>query len=216
MSLPKMTDLYLLKDKGDKAILTEVDCVEKCVLYQKDDHKHYVTYADICNAVTQRLYDYDFYFNNLVAGPPNSPQYTEALGKLTDIFSPNLTKFEIQENGVILFTGTSRDEAIGFFTTVASLFFQGYTAHSSLNVRVRPILDSYSCQASTQSQLTQFANFGVLVADAGVYNLTWAYENGVWRIKTYVFNDRLTYVLPDVTLSPTQNAPDADVSKTCQ
>lgn len=217
--LPKLTDIYKLRVTNNNTSLSKAKCIKNnkpCV--------YYVTYADIVDAITQRFYDYDFYFNNLVATSNNtsSSDYADALAGLTDLLSPNLTSFQIQTNGATVFSTTNRTDAIGFFKFVAADIFQGYSAHNTTNIRVRPIFDSSSCQASTQSQLIQFANLihGTppapgFVVDAGTYNMTWAYENGVWRIKTYIYNDRLSYNVETPYLTPTPYTPNPNVSNSC-
>ncbi len=219
--LPRLTDIYKLKVRETYSILSQVSCVKD----KKKCDVHYVDYSDIVTAITQRFYDYDYYFNNLVATSNNqsSAAYLQALAGLTDTLSPNLTSFTIQTNGVNAFPpATNRAGGLAFLQYVAADVFQGYSAHNTTNIRVRPIFDSETCQASSQSQLIQYAflNPGgspppAFVGDVGTYNFTWAYENGVWRIKTYLYNDRLSYTIPSPFLAPTLYAPNTDVSNTC-
>jgi hypothetical protein len=222
-NLPKLYDRYYLRINDD----TEAKLLKKRPSSKQDkcNEVHKVSYADLDTAFTQRFYDYHFFFGNFVAtDPANIVAYNEALDRLLDVFSPNLTAFVVKTNGIVNFAFDNREGARTFFTTVvnpAGIPFAGFTSHNALNIRNRPIFNSSSCQGSSQAHLSQWSLFNLPPAgfnhinDIGEYNLTWSFENGIWRIKTYVFNDRLSYILPNVFLQVTPYIPSDNVANNC-
>ena len=228
---PKMTDIYYVAEYEEKH---HKYCVSRSILEKGGPNFNVkktfcdaksvdeIKYADLATAVTQRHYDYHEYFMTYIATDPNDiPAYNAALDQLLDVFSPNLTEFTVKTNGTQNVSFSNRDGARTFFTAISnaspSTAFAGYTQHNALNVRVRPIFNSFSCQAATTSHLFQFIKFNVLgfAVDSGEYNITWVLEKGVWRIKTWIFNDRLTYPITPI-IAPPEYQPPQPIQTSCK
>lgn len=59
------------------------------------------------------------------------------------------------------------------------------------------------------------AQVPIFAQDIGDYNITWVFEDGLFRIKTWIFDDRETNsIIPDI-LSPTPYQPSADIPTSC-
>ena len=232
---PRMTDKYYIGiyNDGTSKLIKGKHCEskEKIIKSFSDAKVAYkIRDSDIVTTVTQRFYDYHYLFINFIAtDPTNVPAYNTALANLLTVFSDNLSTFTVQTNGVTNFQGIGKAGATTFFTSVINAnnsVFHGYTQHNALNVRVRPIFDSNTCQAGTQAHLRQTALFllppapgGSLtnIDDSGDYNFTWAYENQIWKIKSWLYNDKFTFIIPtaQVTLQPTPYQPSPDVPEFC-
>ena len=232
---PRMSDKYYIgiyRDGSSKLVKYE-DCESKKEVLCNFHHAkiaHKIRDADLVTAVTQRFYDYHYLFINFIAtDPTNVAAYNAALANLLTVFSDNLSTFTVQTNGVTSFEGIGKAGATTFFTSVSNAnnsVFHGYTQHNALNVRVRPIFDSKTCQAGSQAHLRQTALFllppapgGSLtnIDDSGDYNFTWVYENQIWKIKSWLYNDKFTFIVPaaDVILQPTPYQPSPDVPEVC-
>lgn len=220
---PNMTDKYILYVRCDG---TRV--LEKFSPNQKPGDKDFIlNFADISNAVTQRMSDYHFYFGNLCAtNPSDVPAVTAATAQLMDVFSKNMTLFNVTNSTtpIVSFTTDVWKQTSGFFQYVASSFFQGYSQHNALNVRINPIFDCTTSQAAIQCHLIQNSRFidnpptspVKYIADFGEYNIKWAYESdNVWRIVSWQFNDRFSVNQPTPYLLATPYVPSQNVSNTC-
>lgn len=125
------------------------------------------------------------------------------------LFSPNLTSFIIKTNDAIQYS--------------AMVPFAGFSYHNTLNIRTDPIFDSHSCQAGTQARSVQWSRFGMVgtggitfsdIVDVGEYHFTWSFEDNTWKIKTYEYNDRMSYYTDDF-LSAVPYLLSANVPKSC-
>ena len=213
---PKITDKFHLVSlcNGQTLLLKgpNKNSIACAIPYYKSIDK--ITYADLTNSITQRMYDYHFYFENFInTSTTNSTALQQALANLMDLFSNDLTSFIVNSNGTPVASFTSKAEVQTFFTFLQANVFQGFTLHTAPNVRVRPICNSAIAQASMSSGEVDYSGLNLgsgsnFYTSIGYYNFTWRYEHdGVWRIVTWTIDNRLQYIQPTATLTPTSFRP---------
>lgn len=221
--IPKLTDQFEIitfKD-GSSVIVKKVNgCVE--LKFKNTCSVGTIRFSDLVTVITQRAYDYHFYFGNFVStDPSNTTAYNNALNQLMDLFSQKLTLYEVTSNGAIEpipgnpFTTWDQVRQFQKFIT-SGIYFNGWTLHNMPNVRVRPILNNTAAQASSQTHLLEYDYTTIPGAQdtfqAANYNFTWAYEDGVWRIVTFYIDTRLIVNLTSLTTqAPAQYLPAKNV-----
>jgi len=174
-----------------------------------------VSYADLTNSITQRVYDYQFAFENFIqTSTSDTAAYQQALANLGDVFSNDLTLYVINgPNGQPLFPALNNKAAVVGFQETLHGIFQGFTLHTAPNVRVRPICNSTTSQASSGSAEVDYSliNKGAGAQDyldTGYYNFTWKYEaDNVWRIVTWSILNKLDTLIPPATVTPVPFVP---------
>lgn len=183
-----------------------------------------ITYADLSNSITQRVYDYQFYFENFIqTNSSDTAAYQAALNQLMDVFSDQLTLYQINESdGVtpVPFPGNINPAHDKAGVRVIQEFlhqyaFQGFTLHTAPNVRVRPICSSTVAQASSGAAEVDysFVNKSFPVnpldyIDTGYYNFTWRLEaDGVWRIVTWTILNKIDTVITPASGQPASYVP---------
>jgi hypothetical protein len=211
--VPKFNQKYRIKcyTNGQK----QLRCVDnKC---HKDG---VVSYTDIATAITQRVYDYQFYFANFIATASTNPGLFEtSLNQLMDVFSNDLTSYAIYgPDGQLVFPAlTTKAQVRDFQQNVLHNVFQGFTVHTAPNVRVRPICNSFVAQASSGSGEIDYSliNIGLgnqYTQSIGYYNFTWKLESdGVWRIVTWAIVNKIAFNIPQpLSTTPVANVPYPD------
>lgn len=217
--IPKLTDKYIIISYNDGTSLLikkskqcndELEC---CSVVKSGK----ISYADLTTGVTQRAYDYHFYFGNFIAtNTSNTIPYQLALAQLMDVFSKKLTSYIVANSGVVSYNFTTWDQVHAFQQEINGPYFMGWTSHNMPNVRVRPVLNSRTIQASCQSHLIEYSFVATITGPNYIngvsnYNFTWAYEDGVWRIITFYVDNRISLVLPTPYLLATPYVPAKNV-----
>lgn len=228
MSIPKppaITDkYYIIRFNDGTAELVKVTSKKDfCHSYGKITDQissiSKVSYADLTNSITQRVYDYQFFFENFIQTNTSDPvAYQQALDNLMDVFSDDLTLYAINgpNNQPIFPPLTNKPAVRAFQDTVLHNVFQGSTLHSAPNVRVRPICRSTISQASSGSGEVDYSliNKGagpLNYLDVGYYNFTWKYEaDNVWRIVTWQIINKIDTVITPATTTPVPFVPYPD------
>lgn len=169
-----------------------------------------VDYPKIVTSVTQRVFDYTYYFSqfaNTAKDPSNPTAFNNALDTLMSVFSRDMTLFAIYTNGEHLVPETTNwEETKQLFIYLYDTFFRGYTLHTAPSLRVIPLCNNTSAQAYTSSGQIDYSLLCLngncpqgnqYCTDIGYYTFTWRYEpDNVWRIMTWVVDNRIQYVDP--------------------
>lgn len=174
-----------------------------------------ISYADLVNAITQRVYDYQFYFEQFIqTNAANTVAYNAALAQLADVFSNDLTLYQINKpDGTPIFPPATTKAGVVAFQQLIHPVFQGFTLHTAPNVRVRPICSSTTAQASSGAAEVDYSliNKGagpLNYLDTGYYNFNWKLEaDGVWRIVTYTIINKIDTLIPPATTTPVPFVP---------
>lgn len=213
---PAITDKYLLIrfNDGTSELILATNKRNFCKQFksQRNDIQSIkkISYADLGNSVTQRVYDYQFYFENFIQTPTTDPAtYQQALANLMDLFSNNLYLYVIKgPDGSPIFPPATTKAQVQALQETLHGIFQGSTLHTAPNVRVRPICGNTSVQASTSSGEVDYSRINkgagpLEYLDVGFYNFTWAYEaDNVWRIVTWQIINKLDTVITPATTNP--------------
>lgn len=167
-------------------------------------------YADLANAISQRVYDYQFAFEQFIqTEASNVAAYQARLAALADIFSDDLDLYAINgpDDSPIFPPLTTKAAVVGFQEILHGIF-RGFTLHTAPNVRVRPICGSTVAQASSGVTLVDYSlldkGAGPLsYMDIAYYNFNWKYEaDNVWRIVNYRVMNKQDTLIPPSTLAP--------------
>lgn len=179
-------------------------------------------YAQIATSVTQRVYDYHFYFEQYIASDKvNDPEgWEEALDRLMTVFSQDLTVFQAINNFPV--EVNSWQAVRDLFVILYDVFFQGYTLHTAPNVRVIPLCKDNEVQVFVSSGQVDYSRINVnavpppqVVTDIGYYTFTLRYEpDNVWRFITWTVDNRVQYVDPPLNGAPPPYVPYIEDPKT--
>ena len=223
---PKLGDTFFMiryKD-GKSELRTNLSDKEVRHISRKHDVKEVIKtdYAQIVASVTQRVYDYHFYFEQFIASnkATDPDGWKKSLDRLMTVFSKDLTSFE----AINLFPGgtNSWSGVKDLYTTLYNVYFQGYTLHIAPNVRVIPLCKDKGVQVFVSTGQQDFSRINVnavpppqVVTDIGYYNFTMRYEaDGVWRFITWQVDNRVQYVDPPLNGSPVIFTPYEEDPKT--
>lgn len=211
---PDFDKYYLLSfDDGTSLLISRQD-KRKCKLIKRAVDVKKISYTDLSNAITQRVYDYHYYLANfLKTNPADSTAYNAALDQLMSVFSLNLTLFTVTTGSSPPIVYTTWAEVRAFYSEVGQTYFQGYSTHNAPNVRVRPLCHDKAAQGYADTHLIEYSrvNLGagpVEISDVGEYYLYFAYEfdqatqRGVWRFTTWKDRTDLAYILPTPYTTP--------------
>lgn len=179
-----------------------------------------LSYAELTNSVTQRVYDFQFYFANFIQTPNvGSPQYRQALANLMDLFSDKLYLYVIKNpDGTPIFGPATTKEEVRDIQALLHDVFHGFTLQTAPNVRVRPVCGSTTAQASTSSGSVDYSLLFKGISpgpleflDVGFYNITWTYDaDNVWRIVTSELSNKLDTIITPETVTPVPYVPYPD------
>jgi len=166
-----------------------------------------ISYADLSNSVTQRVYDYvyfvsQFFISNRETDPVG---WNAALDRLMTVFSKNLFSFANIVNGVPINIANTWEGVRETFIVLYTQFFRGYTLHTAPDVRIIPICDSTEFQAFSSSGQFEHSRLNrpdvspdpIISVNVAYYTFKWRYEpDGVFRIVSWQVDNRLQYVIP--------------------
>lgn len=176
-------------------------------------------YSELEALVRGRVEDYAFYFGQLVmTNPNNSVAYGAALDQVMDVFSQNLTSYQVANNGVPTPALTTWGQVKTQQNIFATQIFAGFTSHNIISTRVRPVLNNKTTQASSEMHLIEYSsvntndpNKPLYIIAVSFYNFTWAYESGTWRIITWYIDNRIIKTFNPDVLAPKPYVPARDV-----
>lgn len=216
---PDFDKYYLLSFDDDTSLLISRDDKHKCKLLKHAIDIKKISYTDLSNAITQRVYDYHYYLANfLKTDPSNQAAYNAALDQLMTVFSKNLTSFTVATGNSAPIILTTWAEVRAFYGSVGDTYFQGFSSHNAPNVRVRPLCHDKVAQGYADTHLIEYSrvNLGAgptYISDIGEYYLYFAYEfdpvtcRGVWRFTSWHDRTDIAYVLPTPYTTPIINQP---------
>lgn len=165
-------ELKSLLDEGKNLSRDEIKEIKNWICYRKKcpiPNPIGVDYAKLSAYITRRTFDYHFFFGQFVATQVGTPQYTQALDSLMNVFSKRLNVFTVLSNQVPSFQLSSWEQVKQFWISISGTptsYFQGWTRHNHCNVRVAPILNSSEFQASSQTHLIEYSRVTFPSADS--------------------------------------------------
>ncbi len=150
---PSFQKYCLIMGKSSSVLLEKNDPTISQLLNDADVF-YEINYESLTTAITQMIYDYQYLLGQfLKTDPKDKVLYELSLDRLMNLFSKSLTQYHVKNFANFTSWQSVRD----FYDLTGRTYFQGYTSHNSLNVRVRPILNNKNAQAYAELHLLEFS-----------------------------------------------------------